>query len=58
MLNYKIYTIQGSTLYKTYRVTSEDEVWKLLSSAKKLPITELKKIFKIEKYANRTNDNN
>ena len=29
MFNYKIYTIQGSTLFKTYRVNSEDEVNKL-----------------------------
>lgn len=58
MTSYKIYTIYGSSLVWTYNITNESEVWQKLSFAKKLPITELKKIFKIEKYVNRTNDNN
>jgi len=52
MFNYKIYTIHGSNLLRSYQLNDEAEVWEHLSATKKLPITELKKIFKIEKYAN------
>jgi hypothetical protein len=49
MFSYKIYTIHDSTLVWTYNLRNETEVWERLASAKKLPIEELKKIFKIEK---------
>lgn len=52
MFTFKVYTINDSTLIWTYKLNSEDEAWERLSTSKKISVQELKKIFKIEKYAN------
>jgi hypothetical protein len=57
MNTYKIFTINGSSLVWTCKASNEDEAWASLESVKKLPTKELKKLFKIEKYVNRTSDN-
>ena len=57
MNTYKIFTTNGSLTWKC-KASSEEEAWATLEGVKKLPIKELKKLFKIEKYVNRTSDNN
>ena len=57
MNTYKIITISGSSLVWTCKANSIEDAWKTLEGVKKLPIAELKKLFKIETYVNRTNNN-
>ena len=57
MNTYKIFTITGSSLVWTCKADSVEEAWETLVGVKKLPIKELKKLFKIEKYADRTSNN-
>jgi hypothetical protein len=58
MNNYKIFTIDKSSLVWTCKANTEEEAWQSLETVKKLPLVELKKLFKIEKYVNRTSNNN
>jgi hypothetical protein len=46
---YKIYTIKENTLLWKCFAESDENVWEAVSQAKQLPITELKKLFKIKK---------
>lgn len=55
---YRIYTLRGSNLVWTCKANNIEDAWELLSVSKQLSIIELKKIFKITRYVNRTNDNN
>lgn len=57
MNTYKIFTISGSSLVWTCKAESEEEAWKTLEGVKKLPVEELKKLFKIENHVNRTSNN-
>lgn len=57
MHTYQIYTLLGSNLVWTCKANNMEDAWQLLSASKKLSIIELKKIFKITHYVNRTNDN-
>jgi hypothetical protein len=57
MNTYRIFTINGSSLVWTCKADTEDDAWATLEGVKKLPSKELKKLFKIEKYVNRTNNN-
>jgi hypothetical protein len=56
MNTYKIFTITGSSLVWTCKANSVEEAWETLVDVKKLPTEELKKLFKIEKYADRTSN--
>ncbi len=58
MNTYRIFTINGSSLVWTCKADTKDDAWATLGGVKKLPSKELKKLFKIEKYVNRTSDNN
>jgi hypothetical protein len=49
MANYKILTIKESLLVWTCKASQDSEVWVSLETIKNLPITELKKLYKIEK---------
>jgi hypothetical protein len=57
MYTYRIYTLRGSNLVWTCKASTVDDAWQDLSDWKKLSIIELKKIFKITQYVNRTDDN-
>ena len=57
MNTYKIFTITGSSLVWTCKANTMEEAWETLVGVKKLPTKELKKLFKIEKYADRTSNN-
>jgi hypothetical protein len=58
MNTYKIFTVAGSSLVWTCKANSEEEAWETLVGVKKLPVKELKKLFKIEQYVDRTSNNN
>lgn len=57
MYTYRIYTIRGSNLVWTCKARDIEDAWEVLSASKQLSIIELKKIFKITQYVNRTDDN-
>lgn len=52
MNTYKIFTINGSSLVWTCKANTEEDAWNSLEKVKKLPVKELKKLFKIEQYVN------
>lgn len=56
MNTYKIFSINGSSLLWTCEANSEKDAWATLEYVKKLPTKELKKLFKIEQYVNRTSN--
>lgn len=56
MNTYKIFTIDGSSLVWTCKANSEEDAWTTLEGVKKLPTKELKKLFKIEQYVDRTSN--
>lgn len=58
MCTYNIFTFDKSSLVWTCQASSEKEVWEFLEIIKKISIEDLKKLFKIEKNADRTSDNN
>jgi hypothetical protein len=55
---YKIFTINGNYLVCTCKENTENGAWATLGCVKNLPTKELKKLFKIEKYVNRTSKHN
>lgn len=56
MNTYRIFTINGSSLVWTCKANSEKDAWATLEGVKKLPTKELKKLFKIEQYVDRTSN--
>lgn len=57
MYTFKVYTQNESHQVWLCKANNEDGVWESLSEVKKLPVTELKKLFKIKKDVNRTSNN-
>jgi hypothetical protein len=58
MNTYKILSVVDNSLVWTCKAETEQAAWKTLEGVKQLPTGELKKLFKIEIYVNRTSNNN
>lgn len=56
MNTYKIFTVGDNQLVWTCKAASEADAWLTLEGVKKLSTKELKKLFKIKQYVDRTSN--